>query len=124
MFQQINLNPDKKRVGDCTVRAIAAATGQDWESVYLGLCLEGYRQHDMPSANAVWGGYLRRNGWMRYALPNTCPDCYTAAQFCADHPHGVFVLAAATHVICAKDGDWLDTWDSGDETVLYYWERG
>lgn len=26
MYRELNLNPEKKRVGDCTVRAIAAAT--------------------------------------------------------------------------------------------------
>ena len=40
-YRQINLNPEQKRVGDCTVRAIAAATHQDWAAVYAALVLAG-----------------------------------------------------------------------------------
>lgn len=71
-YRQINLNPEQKRVGDCTVRAIAAATDQEWATVYAALVLAGFELHDMPSANYVWGSYLRRCGWKRYALPNSC----------------------------------------------------
>lgn len=123
-YRQINLNPEQKRVGDCTVRAIAAATHQDWASAYAALMLAGFELHDMPSANYVWGSYLRRCGWNRYTLPNSCPDCYTVAQFAKDHPDGTYILAMATHVVCVQDGDWLDTWDSGDEVPLYYWQKG
>lgn len=64
-YKHINLNPDKKRVGDCTIRAIAAATEKDWESVYTSIALTGFCLHDMPSANHVWGTYLRSIGWKR-----------------------------------------------------------
>lgn len=79
---------------------------------------------DMPSANYVWGSYLRRCGWNRSAIPNSCPDCYTVADFAAEHPDGTYILAMATHVLCVENGDWLDTWDSGDEVPLYYWQKG
>ena len=39
-------------------------------------------------------------------------------------PDGTYILAMATHVVAVVDGDWLDTWDSGDETPLYYWQKG
>ena len=123
MYRETNLNPEHKRVGDCTVRAIAAATLQQWETVYAALAVEGLLLHDMPTANYVWGSYLRRCGWSRSAIPNTCPDCYTVADFAREHPDGTYILALATHVVCLQDGDWLDTWDSGDETPLYYWEK-
>ena len=43
-----NPNPEGKRVGDCAVRALCKALGQDWEQVYTGLCLEGFALGDMP----------------------------------------------------------------------------
>lgn len=46
-YKQINLNPEQKRVGDCTVRAIAAATHQEWATVYAALVLAGFELHDM-----------------------------------------------------------------------------
>lgn len=123
MHRAYNPNPYGSRVGDCTVRAIARATGRSWEAVYIGICLEGLMIGDMPSANHVWGAYLRRNGFGRHALPNTCPDCYTVADFCRDHPRGTYVIAISGHVVCAVDGDWYDAWDSGEEIPAYYWAK-
>lgn len=123
-FSYFNPNPAGKQVGDCTVRAIARATGKGWEETYIGLCLQGLMMGDMPSANSVWSAYLRRNGFSRNVVPNTCPDCYTVAEFAADHPHGVYVLALSSHVVGVEDGTYFDSWDSGNEIPLFYWEKG
>lgn len=123
MYSAYNPNPMGARVGDCTVRAISRATGESWDTVYCGLCVEGLRLCDMPTANHVWGAYLRRHGFRRRALPDDCPDCYTVADFCRDHPHGTYVLAISGHVVCVSDGSYYDTWDSGAESPAYYWYK-
>lgn len=123
MYQEFNPNPAEKRVGDCAVRALCKATGLCWTGVFAALCLKAFELHDMPSANQVWGAYLRAQGFRRYILPNTCPDCYTVAEFCEDHPKGLYVLALSGHVVCVQDGDWYDSWDSGAETPVYYWAK-
>ena len=78
---------------------------------------------DMPSANAVWGAYLSRRGFKRGIVSESCPVCYTVADFAAEHPHGVYVLALGSHVVTVVDGNYFDTWDSGQEIPLYFWER-
>lgn len=123
MYREYNQNPKGKRVGDCVVRAVSRATGKTWEETFAGICAAGYELCDMPSANQVWGAYLRRQGFRRHMLPDTCPDCYTVEAFCRDHPSGVYVLAISGHVVCAVDGDWWDSWDSGQETPVYYWQK-
>lgn len=123
MFINANVNPASNIVGDCVVRAIAFATNQDWDSVYLWLCLQGYVMKDMPNSNNVWGVYLRTRGFERHIIPNTCPDCYTVRDFCHDNPTGAFVLATGSHVIAVVNGDYYDTWDSGDEVPIYFWSK-
>lgn len=123
MYKQFNANPIGKRTIDCTVRAISKAIGYSWRGTYAGICLEGYDMYDMPSSNAVWGSFLRKNGFNRYVIPNTCPDCYTIADFCDDHPLGTFILATGTHVVAVENGDYYDTWDSGDEIPIFYWKK-
>ena len=59
MWARHNENPDGRNVGDCTVRAISTALGQEWETTYIALALQGYLMGDMPSANHVWGAYLQ-----------------------------------------------------------------
>lgn len=123
MFQKYNANPTGKQVGDCTIRAISKALNQDWETTYAGTALEGYRLFDLPSANHVWGSYLKSKGFKRHIIPDECPDCYTVKDFCADHPSGTYILAIHGHVVAVCDGDYYDNWDSGDEIPIYYWKR-
>jgi hypothetical protein len=118
-----NENPEGKNVGDCTIRAISLAIGQSWEATFIGLAIQGFLMGDMPSANAVWGAYLRGKGFVRQIIPDTCPDCYTVADFAMDHPSGTYILALSGHVVCVINGDWIDTWDSGGEIPLYYWHK-
>ena len=120
---QYNPNPRRTRVGDCAVRAVAKATGQDWESSYCALAVKGYSMADLPSANSVWGAYLKEKGFKREIIPNTCPDCYTVEDFCRDHPNGMYVLALDGHVVTVYDGKFFDTWNSSNEPVLYYWYK-
>jgi hypothetical protein len=64
---------------------------------------------------------LRKNGFKRYSIPNTCPECYTAEEFATDHNKGVFVLSFGKHVATVKNGDIYDSWDSSQEIPQYYW---
>lgn len=122
MFIRYNPNPSRLNVGDCVIRSITSATGDLWENVYIELALQGYMMHDMPSANRVWGEYLYNHGFKRRLIPEDCFDCsYTVKDFCEDHPHGTFVVATGSHVVCCRNGNYYDTWDSGEEQVYYYW---
>lgn len=123
-FIQYNANPRSNRVGDCVIRAISKVTGMSWEKTYTEIALKGFSMYDMPSSNAVWGRYLIDNGYKMLTIPNFCPDCYTVIEFCEDHPEGSYLVATGTHVLAVIDGDYYDTWDSGDEIPIYYFTKG
>ena len=123
MYQQYNPNPKGKNVGDCTVRAIAKATRKDWGEAYLSLAVQGYLMGDMPSANACWGAYLKKLGFVRRILPDTCPECYTLRDFAQEYNEGTYIVALSGHVVCVEDGEIWDSWDSGGEVPLYYWVK-
>ena len=125
MYVHYNPNPrGASRAGDCVIRALSLATGNSWEETYMGLAVEGFRLGDMPSSNGVWGNYLLQKGFEVYSVPNTCPQCYTVFQFCADHPYGMFVLGTGTHVVTVINGNYYDSWDSGDEVPVYLFRKG
>lgn len=123
-FHFVNPNPQNNIVGDCVIRAISIALDQNWGKTYCDLCLKGYEMADMPSSNRVWMEYLKDQGWHRHIVPDTCPDCYTVKDFCGEHFNGKYILGTGTHVIAVINGDYYDTWDSGDEYPVYYWKRG
>lgn len=120
---RFNPNPVNARVEDCAQRAISAALDVDWDTasdlIYEMARGMGTTTHD----DAAWGAVLRRAGFVRQIIPNTCPDCYTVADFCRDHPRGVYVLKTADHVVAVIDGRAWDTWDSTGEIPAYYWHR-
>lgn len=123
MWIKYNPNPTGRTVGDCAVRAVAKALKIDWETAYTLICNAGYAIGDMPSSDSVWGAVLRQEGFYRKSIPNRCPDCYTVADFAADHPYGVYVLGLGGHVTTVVNGDIFDSWDSSKEIPVYVWYR-
>lgn len=123
-WRRFNPNPTGRNVGDCAVRAVAAALGLDWETAYARIAEAGFLMGDMPSSNSVWGAVLRQEGYTRHTLPTTCPDCYSLEDFAKDHPDGTFVVGTGSHVATVKNGEILDAWDSSNETPVYFWQEG
>lgn len=123
MWVYYNPNPTGRSVGDCAVRAVSKALNIDWEEAYTLIADNGYAMGDMPSSDSVWGAVLRQNGFYRKAIPNTCPDCYTARDFCRDNPYGTFVLGFGGHVATVVNGNLYDSWDSSMAIPVYVWYR-
>lgn len=122
MYINYNPNPYGSRTGDCVIRSVAKATGQDWGKAYIDLCLEGLLIGDLPSSNAVWGSYLAKRGYEKNVVPVKVGGT-TIKEFLSDHNHGTYVMCTGTHAVCAIDGNHYDSWDSSDEVVLYYFVK-
>ena len=118
-----NNNPMGLLVDDCVIRAISTVTGKSWDDVFLELSMVAYVEKDLINSNKVWGKYLIDNGFVKRNLPDTCPACYTVNDFAVDHKFGIYVVGAGAHAIAVVDGYDIDTWDSGDRTVLFFDER-
>ena len=121
MWVKCNPNPLGKQANDCVVRAIAIATSSSWQNVYADLCREGHLACDMPSSNAVWGRYLSKEGFRQFLLPESCPQCITVRAFADRYPEGTYIIGTGTHAVAVIDGDYYDSWDSGDEVPSIFW---
>lgn len=123
MYVNYNPNPKRQLIDDCVIRAICKVTDKSWLDVYFDLMLEGSKFYDWPMKNYIWGHYLKELGYVKYLIPDFCPDCYTVKEFCRDYQQGDYILALQNHVVAVRDGDYYDTVDTGDEVPLYYWRR-
>lgn len=122
MWIKYNPNPrGNSRAGDCVIRGITKLTDKPWEDVYTELSVYGYSFGDWGNSNAVFDAYLRDQGYKRSVIPNTCPNCYTVNQFCEDNPSGRFLVCTGRHVIGIENGDYFDSWDSGNEMPIYFY---
>lgn len=123
MFVEYNPNPMLKMTDDCVIRAVSKVLDMPWDITYINLSIKGLEMGDLPNNNAVWGAYLKDHGFTREVIPNTCPDCYTVEEFCHDHPEGTYVLGTGTHAIAVIDGDFYDSYYSGDKIPLYAYRK-
>lgn len=101
MHRSYNPNPAGAKVGDCAVRAVAKATGASWERAYAGLCAAGFDVCDLPSADRVWGVYLRDKGFKRRALPESLCNGYAVRDFAREHLQKVFTCWRLVGMLCA-----------------------
>ena len=114
-FSKYNPNPAGRNVADCAVRAVAKALDMTWEEAYICLCVQGLMNSDMPHANSTWGDFLKNRGFRKGLVP----DGITVHEFANERPHGIYVLALSGHVVTVIDNTLYDSWDSGNEVVLY-----
>jgi len=118
-----NPNPYGKKVGDCVIRAISRAMDMSWDAVATDLSMQMLAMKDLPNADVVWGEYLKLNGFRKGHLPSPCPNCITIKEFCEWFPSGVYVVATGFHVVAVINGNYYDREDTGDESLIYYWEK-
>lgn len=132
MYIHYNDNPAKLQVGDCVIRAISLALGYNWFMVHDELSFLSRKIFDMPSSNRVWKLYLRGLGLVEEVVETQCPYCLTLRDFCRSHPRGTYIVSTCeytkannifvtgTHVVTVIDGNYYDSWDSGDDIPLSF----
>lgn len=121
MYIHFNGNPCGLSIGDCVIRAISIVTGYSRYKVYAGLCLQGFPCTAWGNSNAIWANYLHYLGYKRFMVSSNTE--YTVADFARDHQNGRYVLGTGSHAVAVINGDWVDSWDSGQEIVQYYFTK-
>ena len=121
MWMRSNPNPLRKEAPDCVIRALCIALNRRWMDIYDDLCAIGRKECNMPSADAVWGKYLYQQGFEPFLLPQSCPQCITVKLFCKMFPRGVYIIGTGSHAVAVIDGDYYDSWDSGNEVPSFFW---
>lgn len=122
-YISVNPNPLGSYVGDCVIRALSIALDKPWTETYIDVCIHGLMLCDMPSSNYVWGDYLKQSGYKSSTISSECPNCYMVKDFCEEHPSGIYIVGTGSHVLAIIDGNYYDSWDSGDEHPIYYYTK-
>lgn len=123
MFVKYQPNPRNRKTDDCVIRALTKALGVDWDTASIYAIVQQIRDSDIYVKNYVWGNLLLRNGFTKHHLPDSCPDCYSIKDFCEDHKMGMYVLGTGDHVVTVVDGDYYDSFDSGEMIPIVYYRK-
>lgn len=116
MFQYHNANPRKRKVNDCTVRAISLATGKSWDETFIELSEFARAQAIMPDEVDYIDEYLIRNFKKVCGCRN---KRITVRDFVKDHPRGTYLITMSGHITCSINGCIFDTFDPGER---YVWD--
>ena len=114
-FIRYNANPFNNDTIDCVIRGISKVMDITWDEAYIRLFVKGYELKEIFSRNNVWSEFLEDNGYKQYLVPDMCPNCITVDEFSNTHTDGKYLLGTGSHVIAVVNGDYYDTWDSGNE---------
>ena len=117
----------RKRATDCSVRSIMAAENMSWEDAFSLLVKTAYKEQNMPSDSSVIEKTLKTIGYVKRTSEMVPFGKHrrrlTVEEFAKKHKKGIYILSVSGHVVCVKNGDWYDTWDSGEYKVFKYWEK-
>ena len=116
MFRYYNANPLGRKINDCTVRAIALATGESWDSTYN--FLSDFAQQEavmMDDVNYI-DKFLDKNFYKIYTNNNGYN--MTVDDVSRRWYKGTYLITMKNHITCCIDGVIYDTFNPSDRLVL------
>lgn len=122
MWVYANPNPEQKDVPDCVIRAISIALNKPWEEVFDELSAVARYDHSITSDDHVWGHYLYFLGFIPFILPESCPECISVRSFSRIFSKGIYIVGTGFHAVSVINGNYYDTWDSGDVVPTFFWK--
>ena len=122
MWIAANPNPEKRIVPDCVIRAISIALDKSWLEVSDELYNIARSRYSITSDDHIWGRYLYELGYLPFLLPESCPECLTIRAFSKIFPRGTYVIGTGYHAVAVVNGNYFDTWDSGNEIPTFFFK--
>lgn len=127
MYIHFNPNPiyeDKSIAwsnGDCVIRSVACAMDWTWQQAYIYCCNSSMSVCDMPNSVRGFRRVMEDLRGERVIINEK--RHLSVAQFMKEHPTGTYIMSVegpTGHVVCGKNGDWYDAFDSSNFLVYGY----
>lgn len=116
MFVYYNNNPFERHVNDCSVRAIALATGRSWDETYKELSDYARKEGITFSEVEFINEHLSRK-YPRYCERENY-RIVTVGDFADLNLKGKWLCTMSGHITCVIDGTIYDTFDPSER---YLW---
>ena len=121
---EYNPNPNHNtKANDCTIRAYCAAENLEWDDAYDIACRYGKDLAFMPNdGKAVTKVVEDEFGYVKHKLLKE-ERGMTVNEFAIKHNKGTYLVMVASHLVAVIDGEYYDSWDSGNKKVRNYFSK-
>lgn len=117
-WHEYNPNPKKKNIGDCSLRAYCAAFGWTWEEAFEKSSDIAKNEALMMDTHKTCEKVMESEGYViDEEFKKSKRKDLTVNEFALTHPYGTYFLNTHGHLLCVKDGEYWDSWDSGKKKV-------
>lgn len=127
VYYQPNARDIEDKFGDCQIRALSKALGCTWIEAFdsiIPICREEQVGLIFDAPVSIRKRMLDKLGFTYYGVSNKKgTNRPTVWEFAKTHPKGTYICNVAHHEVAVVDGQYFDTWDSGDCSMYGYFER-
>lgn len=120
-WHRYNPNPKSRNTGDCTLRAYTVAFSISWDEAFDIASKVAKEEGYIPDASPIVKKILlNRFGCTidEEYKKSKKNDKMTVNEFAMTHPYGTYLLSTHGHLLTVKNGEYYDSWDSGDKKIL------
>lgn len=117
-WKKYNPNPDKKNVGDCSLRAYCAVFNIEWGDAFDEASCVAKANSLMMDTHKTCEIVMKNHGYViDEEFKKSKRKDLTVNEFAMTHPYGRYFLNTHGHLVAVVDGEYYDSWDSGDKKV-------
>ena len=119
-WHEFNPNPKDRNIGDCTLRSYCAAFGISWEKAFDIASKVAKENASMIQymADKILTEEFNCVVDEKYNKKSVKgKDRITVNEFAMTHPYGKFILHVPKHQVTVINGEYWDSWDSGDKKI-------
>ena len=119
-WREYNPNPKERNIGDCTLRSYCAAFNISWDQAFDIASRVAKENSSMIQyvADKVLTEEFNCTVSEKYNKKTVkSKDRITVNEFAMTHPYGTYILHVRQHQVTVKNGEYWDSWDSGEKKI-------
>lgn len=127
-YLKLNVNPKKRKTGDCSTRALVSCIGIDYNTALDLQVQEAKKSYYDITSRQVMEKVLEKFGYYKMKQPRKLDNTkYTVKEMdrvlsSRNLQNGV-IVNVAYHYVTLRDSNYIDIWDSGNKCVGNYYVK-
>ena len=122
-YYQPNKKDIKDKRTDCIIRALTKLTDKNWIECFEMLIPHCIELQSVPSDKVIIEAWLKDNGYKYTGISNAKGTKRPTVEKFSKANKSKTLMVVAHHCVTCEDGNYFDTWDSGQCCLYGYWTK-